>query len=135
MKIRWNDVLESYAQLYDKFKVNMSYRTKSWKSDDDYKKDQMEIVGKIDELDLKVEQAVKDIIGEAFPDVEVIKFDSRMHSVGGGVIGEVLIRNSQNVSQADEVAMWFEKKTAYKIDIDRWEDLPEDIKKKFEEKR
>lgn len=129
--IRWSDVIETWAQLYDKFKVNREYKNKSWADEASYMKDQRELVEKITELDDKVKPEVVKIINEAFPEVEVVAFDSRMHSAEARRVGNVLLKGVTDRTQLIEIETWFERCTAYTIGTDRFEDLPEELKTKF----
>lgn len=129
--IRWGDIIESWSQLYDKFKVNREYRTKSWSSDEEYRKDQEVLVEKIDELDAKVIPEIKKVINEAYPEVEFVAFDSRFHNADEKKVGNVLVRGADSETKLMEIAAWFERSTAYTIEVFRIEDLPEELRKKF----
>ena len=128
--IRWGDIIESWAQLYDKFRVNREYRTKSWSNDEDYRKEQNALVKKIEELDAKVIPEIKKIINEAYPEVEFVAFDSRFHNADEKRVGNVLIKGADSETKLLEIAAWFERNTAYTIAVFRIEDLPEDVRKK-----
>ncbi len=129
--IRWGDIIESWAQLYDKFRVNREYKTKSWSNEEDYLKEQNALVVKIDELDNKVIPEIKKVINEAYPEIEFIAFDSRFHNADEKKVGNVLVRGADSETKLMEIAAWFERSTAYTIEVFRIEDLPEEVRKKF----
>lgn len=129
--LRWNDILESYDQYYDKFKINREYKETHWPDENTYLKAQQVLLEKISDLDRKVTEEIRLIFQEVYPDVKLVLFDSRMHSYLEGYVGSTLVEGLDDDVKALELKTWFERKTAYKIDVDRFETLPEDVREKI----
>ena len=127
----WNDYQESYDKKYNMFNVNRQYREKSFKNDEEYLKVQHKLAEEIAELDRIVGAEVEKVIHEAYPDIEVIQYDSRMNSSARLVLGRVLTRGIPTSARTLEVAAWFERKTAHKVHVDRIEDFSEEEAKKI----
>jgi len=127
----WNDYQESYDKKYNMFDINRQYREKSFESEKEYLNEQQKLADEIDQLDKVVEKEIKKIINEAYPDVEILKFDSRMSSSARLVLGRVLTKGIDSETKALEISLYFERKTSHKVHIDRIENFSEEDSKKI----
>lgn len=127
----WDDFQEFYDKKYMMFTINRAYRERSFRSEDEYVAEQRKLADEIDERDRVVEEKLAELVREAFPEVEVIKFDSRMCSAAHLLLGRTLTRGVQSNARTLEVATWIEKKTAHRVLVDRIEDFSEEDAKKI----
>jgi len=125
----WNDYQESLDKKYDMFRVNRKYKATSFKSDIEYTTTQQKLAAEIDALDADIFAKVKDVINEAYPEVQVLKYDSMTNSAAKLLLGRVLIDGDVDEIKAMEIEAWFLRKTAHSIKVDVLSLLPEEIRK------
>ena len=125
----WNDYQESLDKKYDMFRVNMQYKATSFKTEADYVVAQEALAKDIDKLNDEIFEKVRDVINEAYPDVEVIKYDSMTNSAAKLLLGRVLVDGDVDDMKAMEIEAWFLRKTAHSIRVDPMSSMPEEVKK------
>ena len=128
---RWAGYMESYGRLYEMFSVNRQYRGKGFASEAEYLEVQGRLAEEIGALDREVEAEVEGVIRAAFPDLEVLRYDSRMCSPARQVLGRVLVKGAPTAARALEAGLWFERATGHRVHVDRVEDLPEGCAEAF----
>ena len=122
---RWAGYMESYGRLYEMFSVNRQYRGRGFASEAEYLEVQGRLAEEIGALDREVGAEVREVIRAAFPDLEVLRYDSRMCSPARQVLGRVLVEGAPTAARALEAELWFERATGHRVHVDRVEDLPE----------
>ena len=125
----WKTYLELLNTNYSKFYINRKFREKSFETDEKYLEIQTQIANDIETINKEIEEQIRKIIQEQYPNVEVLLYDSRVFSRSDEHIGKILTRGIPSVSETLDVKTVFEKISNVKISIDRFEDLPEEIQK------
>lgn len=132
-KTRIQDLIRSMSILYDKFLTNRQYKDRQFKDDEEsYMKNQEALANDIKFQEDLVSRSIQTIFKENFPRIEFIAYDSRLlyFNRAKSRIGVILIKNA---TDEDKVAIenFFKENYLTEILINKFEDLPEELQKKF----
>ena len=132
-KTRIQDLIRSMSILYDKFLTNRQYKDRQFKdNEEEYMKNQQALANDIKFQEDLVSRSIQTIFKENFPKIEFIAYDSRLlyFNRAKSRIGMILVKGADD---EDKIAIqkFFQENYLTEILIDKFEDLPEEIQKKF----
>ena len=124
---------ESLAVKYDMFYSNRMYKNTHFKTEDEYI-----IIQKNLSTEIEIEENnVKNILSEWFKinceNIKFLAFDSRFICINKDHhrIGKVLVKGCNDESVVKNLTETFNNDTDFTIIIEKYEDLPEELQKKF----
>lgn len=132
-KTKLQDLIRSMSIFYDKFLTNKQYREKQFKDNDaEYMKNQNALAEDIKFQEGLVSKTLENIFKEFFPNLEFIAYDSRLlyFNRAQSRIGLILVKGMKEEDEA-RIKKFFKENFLMEILINRFEDLPEKLQKKF----
>ena len=132
-KTRLQDLVRSMSILYDKFLTNRQYKDKQFKDDEkEYMKNQQALANDIKFQEDLVSRTISTLFKEFFPKLEFIAYDSRLlyFNRAQSRLGLILVKG---INEDDEmnIKKFFRENFLMEILINKFEDLTEDLQKKF----
>lgn len=125
---------ESLILKYNLFLTNRQYRTIHFANEEEYLKIQKDLSIEIEVLDNSIKDCLKIYFEETFPEYEFIAYDSRFINISSvnHQLGKVLIKNIANDIEVQKVEKKFMEESDLTIIVERFEELPEEIKNTFQ---
>ena len=133
-KTRLQDLIRSMSILYDKFLTNRQYKDKQFKDNEqEYIKNQKALANEIKFQEGLVSQTLSFIFKEYFPNLEFLAYDSRLlyFNRSESRIGLILVSGIKNDEDENNIKKFFRENFMMEILVNKFEDLPEEIQKKF----
>ena len=132
-KTRLQDLIRSMSILYDKFLTNKQYKDKQFKDNEaEYMKNQQALANDIKFQEDLVSRTLSTLFKEYFPKLNFIAYDSRLlyFNRSQSRLGLILV---ESMSEEDEnkIKNFFKENFLMEILINKFEDLPEELQKKF----
>lgn len=125
--------IDSLSIKYDMFCSNRQYKNVHFKSEDEYLVIQKSLSTEIEMLEKEITNFLKEWISQNFENVEFVAYDSRFICINSRIhrIGKILLKNIEDANLQRNIKETFNNDTDFDIMIESFEELPEDIKKKF----
>jgi len=132
-KTKVQDLIRALSILYDKFYTNRQYKDLQYKDkEEEYLKEQNILADDIKKYENQIFDMLKKYFSELFPTLNLIAYDSRFVFLSKSkiVIGALLV---EGMNDEDEIAIkkFLQETLFVEGRIDKFEDLPEEIRKKF----
>ena len=124
---------DSLIIKYNMFFLNRQYKKEHFKTDKEYSIIQKNLSSEIESVENEVKNIIKEWLTINFENVIFIAYDSRFICITENIkrIGKVLIKNANNKNLQKRIEEMFQKDTEFEIIIEAYEDLPEEVQKKF----
>lgn len=132
-KTKIQDLIRSMSILYDRFLTNRQYKEKQFKDNEqEYIKNQKALADDIKFQEGLVSQTLSFIFKEYFPNLEFLAYDSRLlyFNRSESRIGLILVKG-MNKQDEDNIKRFFKENFMMEILVNKFEDLPEELQKKF----
>lgn len=125
--------VESLSIKYDMFLSNRQYKNTHFKTEDEYLIIQKNLSSEIEMEEANVKNLLKEWITINFENFQFIAYDSRFICINKNYhrIGKILLKNINDENQIKNIKQKFNDDTDFEIMIERYEDLPEEVQKKF----
>lgn len=125
--------LESLTIKYDMFFSNRQYKNVHFKSEDEYTIIQKNLSTEIEVEEKNVKDLLKTWFEKNFDNIKFIAYDSRFICMNMYThrIGKVLLKNAVDLNLQKSIKKKFNDDTDYEMIIESFEDLPEEVQKKF----
>ena len=132
-KTKIQDLIRSMSILYDRFLTNRQYKEKQFKDNEqEYIKNQKALADDIKFQEGLVSQTLSFIFKQYFPNLEFLAYDSRLlyFNRSESRIGLILVKG-MNEQDEDNIKRFFKENFMMEILVNKFEDLPEELQKKF----
>ena len=115
------------------FLLNRRYKKEHFKTDKEYSIIQKNLSSEIESVENEVKNIIKEWLTINFENVIFIAYDSRFICITENIkrVGKVLIKNANDKNLQKRIEEMFQKDTEFGIIIEAYEDLPEEVQKKF----
>ena len=125
--------IDSLSIKYDMFYSNREYKNVHFKSEDEYILIQKNLSTEIEITEKDITKIIKEWFYQNFEKVEFIAYDSRFICISPKThrIGKVLLKNVIDENFRKNIKQKFNDDTNFDIIIESFEDLPEELQKKF----
>ena len=125
--------IDSLTIKYDMFFSNRQYKNTHFKSNDEYLVIQKSLSTEIEILEKDITNLLKEWFSQNFENIIFIAYDSRFICINSRIhrVGKVLLKNIGDENLQRKIKETFNNDTDFDIIIESFEDLPEEIKKKF----
>lgn len=133
-KTRLQDLIRSMSILYDKFLTNRQYKDKQFKDNEqEYMKNQKALADDIKFQEELVSRSIETIFKQYFPNFKFLAYDSRLlyFNRSESRLGLILVSGIKNDEDENNIKRFFKENFMMEILVNKFEDLPEELQKKF----
>lgn len=125
--------IESLTIKYDMFFSNRQYKNVHFKSNEEYLIIQKNLSTEIEITEKDISKIIKEWFNQNYEKVIFIAYDSRFICMNtyNHRIGKVLLKNSEDINLQRNIKSKFLEDTNFEIIIETFEELPEEVQKKF----
>lgn len=125
--------IDSLSIKYDMFFSNRMYKNVHFKTTEEYELIQKNLSTEIEMEETNVKNFLKEWVEKNFKNIEFIAYDSRFICINKSThrIGKILLKNISDENESSLIKKRFNDDTDFEVVIDLFEELPEEVKKKF----